>query len=134
MYDESSASCFASESSSQEEETGVSPNPAACPPKHDMKEKKQSSAAGNKTVALLLPGQPSVGSNSDHDKSPENNDNLEEEYHDAEQEEVPTCSNNDNYSRASSLDITSHKKKRKARTKSRSGSDCDNNLRKTKKK
>jgi hypothetical protein len=133
MYDESSASCFASESSSQEEETGVSPNPAACPPKHDMKEKKQSSAAGNKTVALLLPGQPSVGSNSDHDKSPENNDNLEE-YHDAEQEEVPTCSNNDNYSRASSLDITSHKKKRKARTKSRSGSDCDNNLRKTKKK
>jgi hypothetical protein len=41
MYDELSASCFSSESSSQEEkETGV---PDPCPPKRDtMKEKKQS--------------------------------------------------------------------------------------------
>jgi hypothetical protein len=65
-----------------------------------MKEKKhQSSAVGNKTVVLLLPGQSSVGSNSDHDNIPENNDSLEE-YHNAEQEELPSCSNNKDCSRA----------------------------------
>jgi hypothetical protein len=53
MYDELSASCFSSESPSQGEETGVPPD-TPCPNKHDMKEKKKFSAAGNKTVALLL--------------------------------------------------------------------------------
>ena len=82
IYDDS-ASCF-SESSSHK---GV-PNP--CLPATKKSGNKKSIAAENEgSIIVLSPGQSSMSSTiSDHDAL-ENNESPEEEYHDAEQEELP---------------------------------------------
>ncbi|KAI2492986.1 hypothetical protein MHU86_21548 [Fragilaria crotonensis] len=121
MYDES-ASCFSEESSSQEEDKAADVLATCTPP------------AGNVTSTLLLSpeGQSSAGSTCDHDNTlVENNDSVEE-YHDAEQEELPSYSNDEDYAaRASSLDISIQKKRKATRNMSTSSnSDHDNTMKK----
>jgi hypothetical protein len=118
MYDES-ASCFSEESSSQEEDNAADVLATCTPP-----------PAGNVTSTLLLSpeGQSSAGSTCDHDNTlVENNDSVEE-YHDAEQEELPSYSNDEDYSaRAASLDISIQKKRKATRNMSASSNSDHNN-------
>ena len=121
IYDDS-ASCF-SESSSHK---GV-PNP--CLPATKKSGNKKSIAAENERSSIVLsPGQSSMSSTiSDHDAL-ENNESPEEEYHDAEQEELPFSDDKDD----TEASLTSSSKKRKATGSTRTKDDDCDDTKKTK--